>query len=68
LQFCRFWQENSVRDQPSIERKAGRDVSKIAWDRIKENFQKTRRQKKTKHFLLSTAVIEVELSINIYIG
>jgi hypothetical protein len=42
LQFCRFWQENSVRDHSSIERKvdrqASRDLGKITGDRNKENF------------------------------
>jgi hypothetical protein len=42
LQFCRFWQENSVTDHPYIERKvdrqASRDVGEITGDRNKENF------------------------------
>jgi hypothetical protein len=42
LQLCRFWQENSVTDHPSIERKVDRqaswDVGEITGDRNKENF------------------------------
>jgi hypothetical protein len=42
LQFCRVWQENSVTDHPSIERRVdrleGRDVGEITRDKNKENF------------------------------